>query len=317
MALKHTKVSAAGASPDPAKVGGDDWNAEHVADSGGLLMATAASPPSAPAAGNLKALATDFAGRGMLGWLGADGAARTPVQPFLGRNKFSLWMPVGDLGNTINIGLSITSFATTALRTTSPASLFAMARRLGYTAGGGVASAGSSAGFRSNAVQFARGSVAGTGGFTNVWRFGVSDPATVSDSRMFCGLVGTTAIIGNVNPSTVPNLVGIGVDSGETTLSIISNDASGNANKTALGANFPAQTLSTDLYELALYCAPCGSVVKYRVERLNTGDVATGTLSTKLPAASTLLAPQIWRNNGSLDLAIAIDVVSMYIETDL
>lgn len=30
MLVKHSKVSAAGASPDPALVGGPDWNGDHV-----------------------------------------------------------------------------------------------------------------------------------------------------------------------------------------------------------------------------------------------------------------------------------------------
>jgi len=56
------------------------------------------------------------------------------------------------------------------------------------------------------------------------------------------------------------------------------------------------------------------------VTRVNTGDVATGTLSgavgTVIPAATTFLAHSAWRCNNATALAVGIDVVSLYLETD-
>ncbi len=50
--------------------------------------------------------------------------------------------------------------------------------------------------------------------------------------------------------------------------------------------------------------------------RLNTGDVASGSLTADLPVNNQLMAPHFWRNNGTTALAVAIDVASLYIETD-
>ena len=70
------------------------------------------------------------------------------------------------------------------------------------------------------------------------------------------------------------------------------------------------------MYELILFAAPNGSTVNYQATRLNTGDVATGTLSTDLPVNTQFLSPQVWRNNGATALAVGIDIVHVYVETD-
>jgi hypothetical protein len=60
--------------------------------------------------------------------------------------------------------------------------------------------------------------------------------------------------------------------------------------------------------------------VNYRVERLNTGHIATGTLTaatpgTQLPANTTFLAHRAWRTNNATALAVGIDIGNLYIET--
>jgi hypothetical protein len=70
-------------------------------------------------------------------------------------------------------------------------------------------------------------------------------------------------------------MVGIGFDSGQTTLRLFRNDGAGAATAIDLGAGFPT-TGGQDLYELILSAEPSGSEIKYRVERLNGGNVAEG-----------------------------------------
>jgi hypothetical protein len=93
--------------------------------------------------------------------------------------------------------------------------------------------------------------------------------------RMFMGLYSAAADIGNVNPSTLLNMVGIGFDSGQTTLRLLRNDGSGTATAVDLGAGFPT-TRSQVLCELILSAEPNGSDIRYRIERLNSGDLAEG-----------------------------------------
>ena len=92
---------------------------------------------------------------------------------------------------------------------------------------------------------------------------------------MFMGLYSAPADIGNVSPSTLLNMVGIGFDSGQTTLRLFRNDGSGSATAVDLSAGFPI-TGSQILYERILSAAPDGSDIRYRIERLNSGDVAEG-----------------------------------------
>lgn len=316
MATKHAITSAAPASADPGKIDGPKWNeTDHIVDTGGMTMEAATATPATPAAGKMVLFARSVGGRALPAVVGSQGPS-TSLQPYIARNKIGYWSAMGDNNSApTNVGLLAPAGGTSTLTTrgTSTANAFTMARRLGYVSAG---TAGASCGVRSTIAQFARGTSAGVGGFTNVWRFGVSDAATVADARLFCGLIGSVNVIGNVNPSTLTNIIGLGADSGDANLSIMHNDATGSAVKVALGANFPANTSSTDLYELALYCAPGSSEIGWLVTRLNTGDTAGGAISTEMPAQTALLAPQLWRNNGTTALAVAVDFVSMYIETD-
>jgi hypothetical protein len=87
-----------------------------------------------------------------------------------------------------------------------------------------------------------------------------------------------------------------------------------------LGANFPVNTLSVDAYELVLFAPPTGGI-HWEVTRLNTGHVALGFIpdggGTSLPSASSTLSfSRFWRTNNATALAVGIDIMSDYIETD-
>ena len=49
---------------------------------------------------------------------------------------------------------------------------------------------------------------------------------------------------------------------------------------------------------------------------MNTGDFYEGSTAADLPANNTLLAPQVWINNGTTAAIADISVISQYIETD-
>jgi hypothetical protein len=266
------------------------------------------------AAGAANLFTQSLAGRMLPSFKGPTGLERA-MQPFLGRGKVRRAQAVGG-GTTLSIDGFAASVVTGTATARSPASTryFTQVGRLGYVS---AATAGSSSGLLPvNVLQVWRGNAAGLGGFFAVMNFGISDAAAVADARLFVGLQASTAVIGNVNPSTLTNLIGVGCDNAETVLSIMTNDNAGTATKTSLGANFPANSLSTDWYELALYAPPNGGNIDYRVTRLNTGDVATGSITTDLPVNTQFLGLQLWRNNGATALAVGIDVGQVYLETD-
>ena len=271
-----------------------------------------ASIPGAPTAA-VKLFSRSVAGR-RLPWFIAPANLATPLQPAMFRTR-ARWLAIQGNATTVTaVGLTNTTTGTATTRSVATTNLLTSMARAAFVS---AATAGASAGTRHGAAQFFMGNgTAGIGGYHYVTRFAVSDAAAVANARMAVGLSATTGAFANADPSTLLNQIIVGCDAGQTTLRIMHNDGAGASTVIDLGANFPSQTLSTDAYELQLYCAPNGSTVSYRVERLNTGHVAEGTISTDLPANTTLMSPQIWRNNGVTALAVGIDVMTQYIETD-
>ena len=274
--------------------------------------------PSAPSTGNLVVYAKSLAGRMMLKQIGPSGLS-TPLQPFLARNKVGYWGPQGNSTTVPGVfGYTATTNLTATARNVATTSLFTRTRRIGFVSAAG---AGSMAYMHVNVAQVTVGDGSGNGGFYKICRFGISDAAAVATARMFVGVSSTTANPTNVDPSTQTYQIGMGHGNGDTTFKIYYG---GSAAQTAidLGANFPCNTRSTDLYDLALFAPPnSNNTVYYEVTRINTGHVATGTLTgtagTALPDSTTLLTyHRAWRTNNATALACAFDVVSDYIETD-
>ena len=135
-------------------------------------------------------------------------------------------------------------------------------------------------------------------------------PAT---GRACCGLLNTTAVPTDVEPSTLLNGIWMGWDAADTNVQIMHNDGTGAATKIDLGASFPVPTApATNIYMLELYSPnELTQSVEYRVVRFNlTGRgvaaEATGTITTNLPAVTTLLANRTWVSVGGTSSAIGV-----------
>lgn len=135
------------------------------------------------------------------------------------------------------------------------------------------------------------------------FRFGIE--AFQSNMAMFVG-IRPSGSHGNVDPSSFTNIVGIGIDSGQTTFRLLNNDGSGTATAVDLGANFPANTSATDFYELMIWWDAGAAVVNYQLVRLNTGDIAAGQLSSNLPSQTQILSAQVIGNTRTGSAAIGI-----------
>jgi len=132
-----------------------------------------------------------------------------------------------------------------------------------------------------------------------------SDAATVANRRSLIGL-GTSFVspIGNINPSSATSCIIMANDSAETTFSIMHNDNSGTCTKVAMGANFPATTLSADLTRIEMFVFPGGTVCFYRATRINTGHIYCGMITTNLPTQNAPLSLGFWANNETTALAV-------------
>lgn len=182
-----------------------------------------------------------------------------------------------------------------------------------------AASAGSMAGTRVNVDLASTGDGSGGGGFFFSTGFAFGEAADVAGRQSFVGLRPAGAAVATVEPSTLTNCIGVGENAASTTLQIFYG---GSAAQTPidLGANFPAKTRRTDVYHLTLFSpSNATGTVHYCVERMNTGHVATGTLTgaaTILPQSTTGVTFNIWGGNNATALSVQMNVTHIYLETD-
>ena len=276
----------------------------------------ATTDPGATASGKLMLYAKAIANRMMVKMVGPSGLD-TPLQPFLGRNKVGYWDPPGNATTVPGVfGYAAPTMVGTATsRVIATTNLFNRMRRIGYVS---TAVAGQLVSARVPAAQVTVGGTQGAG-FHNIIRFGISDPAYVTSARMFIGMSTSTSAPTNVEPSTLKNCIGVGHGAADTNLMLYSAGSAGNT-PINLGANFPL-TSNTDPYELALFAPPGDDSVYWEVTRLSTGDVASGVVTNggglNLPGTTSLMT-YLWayRTNNVTALAVALDLMGMYIETD-
>ena len=213
------------------------------------------------------------------------------------------------------VGFNSTTTGTATARNVATTSFFTTVQRIGYVS---AATAGSSCGWRSASLQFfANNSIAGEGGFFLVVRFGIA--ATQTNMRWFVGLAGVSTALTNQNPSLNTNIVGIGQDTSDAHIYFMYNGA-GTTYKLDLTASWPTPTANTQFYELRLFIAPGGSTYYGSLQNLDPAASAVTTFDTtaspsNIPTGTTLMAPQLWLNNGSTAAAVGIDISSVYLET--
>jgi hypothetical protein len=313
---------ATGGSPGGA-AGEIQWNnagtlagAANVEIEGGQLRLGAIATPAAPASGGVKLFGRSVGGRILPAIVGPSGLD-TALQPILARNKVAIWTAQGNagVGSEWGINLSTTGAGTNANVATTNLHSYMQRREWLVT----TASTTAVAGFRGNAqTKTVGGPAAALGGFHLVWRWAPATGMANVSHRAFAGMRGSTAAPTDVNPSSLINICGMGYDAADTTIQFMHNDGSGNASKIDLGAAFPKPSVDrTAVYEIAMFCPPgTTQELSYQVTDLVTGEVATGTVTTNLPATSTLLAPSSYVSVGGVSSVIGLMVSSLYLESD-
>ncbi len=290
----------------------------------GGTLSFAVTIAAAPAAGGVTVGRRSIAGADRLAIRAAQMLERL-AGPDLSRVQF--FKAEGTAATTLAftgcVTANFSAAGTATTRTPAATSYATRAKRSAYVS---AATAGSLASWYMNTTPVFVGNGSGLGGLFAVFRFVVSDPATVSGARMFVGLSATTGAPTNVEPSGLTNQIGVAQISSSSNLQIVYG---GGTAQTAidLGANFPANTLSADLYELILFSDPNDSgKIGYEVNR-NGGDYVTGGFSargsitnttpgTTLPSTGTALAPRFWRTNKATALAVGLEIVSVTVTWD-
>lgn len=282
------------------------------------LYLTSTTDPSTPS-GQIVVYSKSVGGRLMPKFKGPTGID-SPLQPFLGQNKIGIWNPPGNATTVPGVFgyTAYTVVGTATARNIATTNLTTRMRRLGYVS---AATVGSLVSLRQPAAQISTGNGNGIGGFHKIVRFAISDAATVAGARMFVGISSSVSAPTNVEPSTLTQCVGVGHGASDTNLKIFYGGSSAQT-PIDLGSNFPITAGTVESYELILFSPPNeNSVIKYKVTRLGTSHVAEGTLSgtpgTTTPIYTTLLS-YFWgyRTNNATALAVGLDLISDYIETD-
>lgn len=266
--------------------------------------------PSPPPAGKLALYARDRAG---MGWLDVErpSGRHFPLQPHFGVNRIATWAP--STSTTINTnGMPRTAVGTAATPTLATTNLSTSMRRWRMTS---AATAGAAAEERSAGWVCWRGNADGLGGFTYVNRLSL---VTLQPTGMgFFGLIGSVAALSTtLTLSAVVNALGIGFERGtHANWQIVHNDGTGAPTLIDLGAGFPVAS-TTNVLTLYIAAAPNDSGVGIRVVEEVSGTVAEATITTDMPAATQLLSPRNYLNNGSTAAAVAYDCSGVYVETD-
>lgn len=273
----------------------------------------AGSEPSAPAAGFTILYSTDIAGDSRLKYKHAGSGRASTLQESMYQGGIIAVFPATTTTFTTFGAPAFTAIGTVSTPVIASGSLRASTRRAIVTSAGVTNSASE---LRHAQTQVWRGDAAGLGGFFSVFTFGGS--TAVAGQRYFVGWLGvTTAIATTQDPVALTNCIGVGNAAADANLQVLYNDAAGTCTKINLGASFPVpSSVNNAIYEAVFFAKPNGSTVGYRVTRLDTGAVTSGTLNTDLPASTVFLAPHFYMNNNAVVAAVVLDFYRFYTETD-
>ncbi len=280
--------------------------------------------PTPPAVGAVAHGYTQWAKREMLATRGAA-TTLTPIQPHLGLTRVRQWSgteyataPVASLAApmvVVGTGTLRNGFA-------SATSFASQSQRVGQVS---AATAGALAAFYSTTSLVSLGYGGTPSGFFASFTFMAADAATVAGARQFVGLAATSAPT-NIEPSTHTKMIGVGHGAADTNLKLY---CCGSAVQPPidLGANFPANTLSADVYTLTLF-SDTNAGINWQVDRNGgasssypnafsaSGTFANLTPGTTAPFQTALLAPTLWRSNNATALAVGLDLIHVAIMTD-
>ncbi len=282
---------------------------------GGQLRLLAIATPTVPASGGLKFFATTRAGQPWPAFRSPTSGEAHPLQPLIANGNYALFMPA--VGTTVtNLGMSPATAGTATGLNVGAGSRLARMKRLSYRVTTAATTAVAS--WRNNAAQLTIGGTnAWEGGFWGVMHGGPDTGCTNASHRFFMGL-GDTAAPTDVNPSTLLRIAGIGYDAADTQVQFMHNDGSGVATKIALGASFPKPNADSSFaYRLRLYSPP-GSTqsLSYEVENLGNGAVASGTITTDLPAITDFITPKLYASVGGVSSVVGVMLGPIMFQTE-
>lgn len=277
------------------------------------VLTKVTASPAAPIAGRLTQFVRQIAGQQhpmALSSLGQE----YPLQRALWYGHLTGWNCGTGAAAGTYINNAGANLGTAAAVTCTNTNLYTMMRR--STFGTLITTQNQQVGIRTEANYF-RGNAAGLGGFFMVCRMGFT--SIKAGCRVFIGFTsGTTAVV-TVDPSSLGNMLGFGVDLADTAFTFMHNDASGTCTKETISGQGVLATNNTG-YDFYIYCAPNDTTVYYMMVRTDTGAVLVdSSVSADLPVNTTSLTCQCIMSNGTANVAandavIGVNQLSIYTE---
>ncbi len=275
-----------------------------------LLLPAHDAAPAPPPAGRIALYGRNRAGTGWVDVQRPSGR-HFPLQPHFGVNRVATWSP--SVSTTVTTdGMPRTAVGTVATPTLATTGLAASIRRWRVTS---AATANAAAEERSAGWVCWRGNAEGLGGWNYVNRLSLT---TLQATGMgFFGLYGSVAALATtLTLSTVVNCIGIGFQRGtHANWQLVHNDGTGAPTLIDLGASFPVASL-TNVLTLYIAATPNGADIGVRLVEEVSGAAVEFTITTDMPAATQLLSPRNYMNNGATAAAVAYDCAGVYLETD-
>ncbi|OYX25933.1 MAG: hypothetical protein B7Z10_04760 [Rhodobacterales bacterium 32-66-7] len=289
--------------------------AADVAIEDGQLRLAQVTGPTAPAANGLKLFGGKLGEMLVPGFVGPTGGARL-LQPFIGVGPFRMWEPVsGTTASTIGASIAFTGTQTAAGY--AEGSRRARLRRIEALVT--TAATTAVAGWRDNLNQVSIGGTnAWEGGFSLVLHWGPATGMSNANRRAFAGLWSGAAPT-DLDPTALLNVVGMSYYAAVSNIQFIHNDGAGAVTAIDLGAGFPKPSVDrANTYRLELFSPPGPTqLVSYQVVNLESGDVASGTVTTNLPATTLIdLKPSIWSSVGGTSAVTGVAVGKMLLQME-
>jgi hypothetical protein len=167
-------------------------------------------------------------------------------------------------------------------------------------------------GQRNTESLFSLGNGADQGGFFFHARFGFN--TWTNGGRFFGGFATATTVI-SANPSLLNNTVGFAIDDTDgNAIQFISRDTT---TTTKVNTGLTAGTGKG--YDIFIFCEPNGTSIGWKIKEINNGGaVASGTVSTNLPANSVFLTANVLASNAALTPvnSIQLGVNKIYVEAN-
>lgn len=144
------------------------------------------------------------------------------------------------------------------------------------------------------------------GGIRRRYQFVLGD--VCATMRWFVGL-NSAGMSTDVQPSTLTNVIGIGTVDASANVHLVRGDGSA-ATPIDLGASFPSRTLNLG-YEFDLYTFDGTTSYGWQVRHLDTDAVASGTVTTSLPTATSILYDTFYCSNNTDAEVISLDPANL------